>query len=600
MTFFFSEFIFNEIFIFFQGFATLYASHTMSLVYPEYRDIDLFVLNNLQHAMRVDATGVSRPMTYYVENHRGISNLFDDIAYSKAASVLRMIQHSLTEETWKKGLKLYLDDMKYEAADSDDLARNLQEAASADDRLPQNLTMKELIDSWSLKGGYPVITVERSNESTSTLIISQAKYVNTKKEKTEANWIIPINFATASYPYFNDTSPVAWMKDQTVFIKNDSFHVFNETDWIVFNIQETGYYRVNYDNSLWNLISNKLASDTFEEIHVINRAQIVDDVLNLARGEYVNYEICFRILEYLEHETDFLPWSSANNGLGYINRLMTGSENYANFQRFISKIVSPLYQSLGSHDRGRKDTLSEKRARTIAINWACTSGEESCINDTNKRVMEVLKTPSMEIEANVRSAIYCNGLRQTNQDEFELVWNRFTNTSDQMTRQTLINGMGCIQDAEIQRQNLNFTLESEEFYTKSEKTRLLKAIYNNGGRNGVESVIDFFSENFDEIDELYGEQTVRRNMYWMADKVIAKELYEKFEKLIDDLIVAQVLAENEKEILMEGPKINQEWLKQNDEEIGKYFKSYFANDAMNLGSVSVMFLAIGVIFNLLI
>lgn len=66
-----------------EGFATLYAAHTMSLVYPEYRDIDLFVLNNLQHAMRVDATGVSRPMTYYVENHRGISNLFDDISYSK-------------------------------------------------------------------------------------------------------------------------------------------------------------------------------------------------------------------------------------------------------------------------------------------------------------------------------------------------------------------------------------------------------------------------------------------------------------------------------------------------------------------------------------
>lgn len=66
-----------------EGFATLYAAHTMSLVYPEYRDIDLFVLSNLQHAMRVDATGVSRPMTYYVENHRGISNLFDDISYSK-------------------------------------------------------------------------------------------------------------------------------------------------------------------------------------------------------------------------------------------------------------------------------------------------------------------------------------------------------------------------------------------------------------------------------------------------------------------------------------------------------------------------------------
>lgn len=55
----------------------------MSLVFPEYRDIDLFIINNLQHAMRVDETGFTRPMTFYVENHRGISSLFDDISYSK-------------------------------------------------------------------------------------------------------------------------------------------------------------------------------------------------------------------------------------------------------------------------------------------------------------------------------------------------------------------------------------------------------------------------------------------------------------------------------------------------------------------------------------
>lgn len=53
--------------------------------------------------------------------------------------------------------------------------------------------------------------------------------------------------------------------------------------WVIFNVQETGYYRVNYDAENWNLIIQQL-KENHESIQVINRAQIIDDVLNLARA----------------------------------------------------------------------------------------------------------------------------------------------------------------------------------------------------------------------------------------------------------------------------------------------------------------------------
>ena len=56
-----------------------------------------------------------------------------------------------------------------------------------------------------------------------------------------------------------------------------------ETGWYIFNIREVGYYRVNYDEQNWNLITNQLISD-HTGIGTMNRAQIMDDSLNLARA----------------------------------------------------------------------------------------------------------------------------------------------------------------------------------------------------------------------------------------------------------------------------------------------------------------------------
>ena len=45
------------------------------------------------------------------------------------------------------------------------------------------------------------------------------------------------------------------------------------SEWVIFNVQETGYYKVNYDDQNWVMITSQLASD-HTAIHTINRAQV--------------------------------------------------------------------------------------------------------------------------------------------------------------------------------------------------------------------------------------------------------------------------------------------------------------------------------------
>lgn len=87
-----------------------------------------------------------------------------------------------------------------------------------------------------------------------------------------------------------------------------------------------GYYRVNYDTMTWQNISKALKTNGHSDIHVLNRAQIVDDTLNLARGELLDYKLALSIVQYLEGERNYLPWLAAFNNLIYVQRRFTDSQ----------------------------------------------------------------------------------------------------------------------------------------------------------------------------------------------------------------------------------------------------------------------------------
>lgn len=68
-----------------------------------------------------------------------------------------------------------------------------------------------------------------------------------------------------------------------------------------------GYYRVNYDTENWNLIRDQLKTAP-EEIHPLNRAQILDDSYTFALDEKLSFSFALSLLSYLKYETDPIPW----------------------------------------------------------------------------------------------------------------------------------------------------------------------------------------------------------------------------------------------------------------------------------------------------
>lgn len=78
-----------------------------------------------------------------------------------------------------------------------------------------------------------------------------------------------------------------------------------------------GFYRVNYDAENWDLLISELKLNP-TNIHVLNRAQLIDDSFNLARAGELPYSVPFSLISYLDKESDFIPWYSVLNSMSYV------------------------------------------------------------------------------------------------------------------------------------------------------------------------------------------------------------------------------------------------------------------------------------------
>lgn len=131
----------------------------------------------------------------------------------------------------------------YEAADQNQLWEHLTEAAHLHDVLDTNLTVKEIMDTWTLQIGFPLVTVKRDTKNKNKLILKQERFIYeysnaTKSQRSNCTWFVPITFTTESVLQFeNSTAPTYWMLNSPELVINTKI---KEEDFFIFNIQQTG------------------------------------------------------------------------------------------------------------------------------------------------------------------------------------------------------------------------------------------------------------------------------------------------------------------------------------------------------------------------
>lgn len=217
----------------------------------------------------------------------------------------------------------------------------------------------------------------------------------------------------------------------------------NPDNWYIMNIQQTGYYRVNYDTNNWNRIIDQLTSDP-SVIHVLNRAALLDDVFVLSKTGDVNYELALSMSTYLRDERDYIPWASVLSHFDDLDRMIHSDEINANLMKFIADIIRNAYMTLGTSENNGEEMMA-KYARTLIVNWACRVGIEDCLSRTHSMFIKMLYE-DVKVDVNIQSALYCASLRKSSVLEFLDFMSKLAASDDQDERGRMIDALGCATD----------------------------------------------------------------------------------------------------------------------------------------------------------
>uniref|UniRef100_A0A8D0HNN1 Aminopeptidase n=1 Tax=Sphenodon punctatus TaxID=8508 RepID=A0A8D0HNN1_SPHPU len=445
-----------------EGFASYVEYLGADAAEPTWNIKDLLVSNEMYRVMAIDALASSHPLSFRedeINTPAQISEVFDAIAYSKGASVLRMLSEFLTEELFKEGLHCS--------------PRSLAQAVNKS-QLSLPGTIKEIMDRWTLQMGFPVVTVDTaSGVLTQDHFLLDRNATVSRASSFSYTWIVPIPWMKS-----DGTHNMYWLTKKT---DTNSDFSMAANSWLLLNQNVTGYFLVNYDPQNWAQLIQQL-NNRHEAIPVLNRAQLINDAFNLARAKYISTATALDTTRYLAKERDYLPWSAALGSLGYFQLMFDRGQVFGPMKKYIQKQVTPLFryfEGITNNWTRVPDTLMDQYNEINAISTACSYEMPDCLALATRLFEAWRRDPSNNpIPPNLRSSIYCSAIATGGQEAWDFAWEMFVNATVVSEADKIRGALACSRETWILNRYLQYTLNSTKI-RRQDATSTINSIARN-------------------------------------------------------------------------------------------------------------------------
>ncbi|KAF2885918.1 hypothetical protein ILUMI_20255, partial [Ignelater luminosus] len=257
------------------------------------------------------------------------------------------------------------------------------------------------------------------------------------------------------------------------------------------------FYRINYDETNWKLITEFLNTHDINHIHVLNRAQLIDDAFTLADTGKLNYNIPLFLSTYMEREVEWAPISAFSKALLLLNKMLAAQPEYNLFENYVNKSLSGAYGHLGFLE-GPHDQHSGKLIRISVLNWLCKVGHQECRTKSLNQVRAWKANNQSDITPNLETPVFCGAMRIGNSEDWEFLYQKFIKAVNRKQKFQLLIGLSCSENKNILNRFLDKVLEDNSTLTFIERYSIFTSV-SSAGNIGLNTVFDYIDEHLESL-----------------------------------------------------------------------------------------------------
>ena len=331
-----------------EGFATWMANKPLESWKPEW-NLDQDDVSDSGTALRVDALANTRPIHQPAETPAEILELFDGIAYGKAASVLRMLEAYLGPETFRAGVNEYLKQHAYANSTADDFWSTLARVSKK--------PVDKIMPTFVKQAGAPILSLQAKCEGNSQKVtLNQQRYFYGRALLNAGStelWLVPVCMKNA---------PGKAAHCELMTKKEETFTLPGCSTWVLSNAGAAGYYHSSYSPEVALALANAaetaltpgeriaLLEDTWAAIRV--GRQPVGDYLALAEG--------------LKADRNRGVLEEVLGQLAYINDVLVTDSDRESYQAWTRRLLNPIANEVGWDPKpGESDEQKSLRAELL-------------------------------------------------------------------------------------------------------------------------------------------------------------------------------------------------------------------------------------------
>ncbi|XP_046566065.1 aminopeptidase N-like [Haliotis rubra] len=554
-----------------ESFASFLEFFAVGTIYPARRSTEQFIVQSMHAAMSVDGVQTSHPMTNDVESNAEVEGSFDIITYTKGACVVRMMHFTMGHDLFIRGLNLYLKRHQYGVAEHKDLFNALTEQSEAEGT-PINMT--EIFEPWVTQMNYPLVTVKVTGPG--TINVRQERFLNNMSSNTTGDtapfgykWTIPITIASSSnnsnlnkvYSY-NDIEWLATTEEEKDIGDPIIPDPSQENSWVVVNGQQSGYYRVNYEERNWMALVKQLETD-----HTVfppaTRGQIINDAWSLQDAGVVKIGIALRTLNFLKNDVDYVPWRAFARHDTHLTSMLERTQYYGAFKEFMKVSANKTYNHYRMNIQA--DTLPIHIYQiSRGSNYACKYGVQECADDALRLYREMMTDPvNNRMNPNLISVIACNAIRYGGMTEWNYAYNQYWNTEPStVSSRNFLSALSCTTQRWLLQRLLDMTLDNSTVRSSD----ALANLYNVAGNAADKDITwNFIKNNFFTLHNKFSQAQLSGLIGYMTSGYNTGYLLSELQSLANT-----TMAEGYQTTFQQSIKTtrnNLDWLEKNGDDI---------------------------------